>query len=452
AQEYFEKLEQLSNQLQHQKYYETAIFMNGFCAFKTENYEEALNQFIKLESEEIQFINKFQFYFLYGRVLRLSGLNKKAIEMFLRAREVSNEIEESDIVKEKRAKLFLEVGHTHYNMAIETVKNGEADQTTVKSYLQKTINYYEDCAKIWEGLNNYNGLISINQLIGNVHEVLNQLNQSIGYYRKALKYAELINDILSRLHIFNLIIQVLERLELHDIIVKEIDEMLSKIKTYAFIDLFTISRFHRQLGMSLFKLGRKKEALSELLISMNIYNNFEEPIIDSLDTLQNIIEIYKNYEEDKYIQYYQDQYNQLQEKIQAAEIKGKKDFGVLGELKELWVLYEDGTTLFSYAPETKFDPNLFGGFLTALQSFSLELTSEYMDSMTMGLDQYTFYREENCNIFIMGRSSVKTSMNLVTKSLKTIYKNFWNQYEKFLEKFDGFVGRFSNFINWIENS
>ena len=105
AQEYYETLEELSNQLQHQKYYETALFMGGFCAFKTGDYENALDKFKKLESEDIQFIDKFQFYFLYGRVFRLVGQIDNAVEVLERAEEMETLTKESEEAKEKHAKL-----------------------------------------------------------------------------------------------------------------------------------------------------------------------------------------------------------------------------------------------------------------------------------------------------------------------------------------------------------
>ncbi|MFX1393600.1 MAG: tetratricopeptide repeat protein [Promethearchaeota archaeon] len=448
AQEYFEKLEDLSHQLQHKKYYENAIFMDGFCAYKTEDFDKALIQFKKLDAEEIQYINKFQFYFLYGRLLRLAGLNDDAIEKLLKAYKISNSLEASMDLKEKRAKLILELGHTNYNLAIQTIKAGKVDRIKLASYLNNTINNYKDAIKIWEDMDNFPALIDAYQLIGNIYSVLNEHLHSIENYRKALYYAELTNDIFKRLHIFNLIIQTFVRLEMHEVIVKEIDEMLSKIVSYAFMDLLTISGFHRQLGIALFKLGKEKEALSELLIALNIHNKFDTPSNEALLTLENIIEIYKNTGEEKYIQYYEEEYNKLKDKIQLMEIKEK--FGILGDVKEIWFIYDDGTTLFSYTPETSFDPNLFGSFISALQSFSLELTSKQLNSITMGRDQYTFYIEEKKPFFIMGRSNVKASLNAIIKVLQELYNQFWNQYKSTLEKFDGFVTRYSNFIKQIE--
>jgi len=451
ALDYYEQLEPLSEQLQHQKYHETSLFMAGFCAFKIEDFEKALEKFKKLDAEEIQFINKFQFYFLFGRVLRLSGQTENAIEVLLKANQISLSMEDSKDIKEKRAKLLLELGHTNYNMATQIVKSGKFDQKKLESYLLNAINQYEDSIEIWKEIDDFSALISTYQLLGNIFNVLNNPSQAIEYYRNALKYAEEINDIASRFRIFNFIVQTLVNLNMHEVIVKEIDEMLSKMISFAFMDLFTISSFHKQIGESLFKLGKDKDALSELLISLNIYNKFETPAAEALPTLQLIIDIYKNSNEEKYISYYEEQYNDIKDKIQETEIDKKKAFGILGEVRELWLILEDGTTLFSYTPETTFDPHLFGSFLCALQSFSKELTSENLRQVTMGEDQFTFYFEEEKPYFVMGRSNIRASINSVKDTLQTLYGMFWDQYKQFLSgQFDGFIGRFSNFRNMIE--
>ena len=313
------------------------------------------------------------------------------------------------------------------------------------------INNYEDSIEVSKELDDFSALISTYQLLGNIFNVLNNPSQAVGYYRNALKYAEEINDVVSRFRIFSFIIQTLVNLNLHEVIVKEIDEMLSKMISFAFTDLYTVSSFHRQLGESLFKLGKDKDALSELLISLNIYNKFETPAPEALPTLQLIIDIYKNSNEEKYISYYEDQYNDIKEKIQETEFDKKKAFGILGDVRELWLILEDGTTLFSYTPETSFDPHLFGSFLCALQSFSKELTSENLRLVTMGEDKFTFYFEGEKPYFIMGRSNVRASMNSVKETLQTIYGMFWDQYKQFLSgEFDGFVSRFSSFQNLIQ--
>jgi len=249
---------------------------------------------------------------------------------------------------------------------------------------------------------------------------------------------------------YKLIIQTLVKLDLHEVLVKEIDEMLAKLVSYAFIDLYTISGFHRQLGISLYKLGKSKEALSELLIALNIYNKFEDPVQESLDTLETIIEIYSEEKNEKYISYYKNQYNSIEVNIKELAAKKKKEFGLIGDVREVWIFMNMGTQIFAHAPDTTVDPQLFGGFLAALTNFSKELTSENLNEMIIGSNRYTFFTGEDKPIFILARSSTTTSMGFIEKILKKIYTEFWNQFSVVLENFDDEISRFQVFEDTLE--
>ncbi len=450
ARRYYDDLENLANQLQHKKYYETAVFMSGVCAYKSMDYLEAIKKFSILKSKDLEHINQFNYYYLYGQVLRLLEMNANAIMVLLKAFEISEQMEKTEEIQEKQGKLLLELGHTNYNMAIAMKKSGKVDEPTLRSFLNNSVDYYKSATEVWSDLNRFSSLIFTHQLIGNIYEYFEEHEAAVESYRKALEYAETSNDVLNRLKSFKLIIQTLSKLELHEILVKEIDEMLAKIRSYAFIDLYTISGFHRQLGESLHKLGKSKEALSELLIALTIYNKFEEPVQESLDTLQNIIDIYSEENNEKYINYYQGQYDSVKAGIKDLAAKKKKEFGLIGDVREIWIFMDMGTQIFSHSPETTVDPQLFGGYLSALTDFSKELTSDYLNSMTIGTDRYVFYREEDKPIFILSRSNITTSMDLIEKILTKIYNEFWNQYSAFLVDFDDVISRFSTFEDILE--
>jgi len=450
AKDYYNELEDLANQLQHNKYYETAVFMAGVCAYKSLDYIEAIKKFSILETKDLQHINQFNYNYLYGQILRLLEMNENAIIILQKAYTISEQMQKTDEIQEKQGKLLLELGHTNYNMAIAMMKSGKVDETELKSFLSTSINYYKSAIEVWSSLDRYSNLISTHHLIGNIYEYFERHETAIESYRKALEYAEISNDIINRLKSFKLIVQTLVKLELHQVLVKEIDEMLAKIVSYAFIDLYTISGFHRQLGESLYKLGKSKEALSELLIALNIYNKFEDPVQESLDTLQNIIDIYSEDKDEKYINYYQNQYDLIKTAIEDLATKKKKEFGLIGDVREVWIFMNMGTQIFSHAPESSVDPQLFGGFLSALTNFSKELTENYLNGMGIGNDRYTFFRDEDKPIFILARSNITTSMDFIEKILKKIYNEFWNQYSAFLVDFDDEISRFSNFDDILE--
>jgi len=451
AQNYYEELEKLANQLQHQKYEETAIFMQGFCAYKSGDYNNALKKFLVLESAETQFINKFQFYYLYGRVLRLMGQNQNSIMILKKALDFGENINQSSELKEQRARLFLELGHVNYNTAIMVLKAGRIDQDSLKSFLNETMSYYHESLRIWEELENITNLMYTHQLIGNLYEILNEFEKSLESYAKALNYAELSNDVMSRLKIFNLIVEIREKLGMHDVIIKEIDEMLAKIRPYAMLDLFTISNYHTKLGKALIMADREKEALSELLIALNIYNKFETPVQEGLNTLQQIIDIYKKENQEKYIQYYSDQHEELKAKIEDVNQQKEEKLKALDVIREFWLFMNEGVELFSHAPESQLDPLLFGGFVSAMQSFSMELTSEQLRAISIGIDKYTFYRETDMPFFIIGRTHLKSPDKSIGNILKMLFQEFWKQYEEEVKEFSGEVTQFADFLDIVKD-
>jgi hypothetical protein len=224
--------------------------------------------------------------------------------------------------------------------------------------------------------------------------------------------------------------------------------MLAKTIAYAYLDLFTISNYHKYLGESLFNLGRDKDALSELLISLNIYNKFENPVLDSLSVLQMIIKIYgrsNNADKTKYLEYYTDQYRHIEMKIHQIKEEKVKVFTLLKEVKEFWIFTLDGRQLYAHAPETNYNPELFGGFLSALQNFSMELASKNLKSITIGLDQYVIFREEK-PFYVLGRANYKAPLYNIEIILKHIYDHFWKIYQKILQEKDVDISKFSQFF------
>lgn len=454
AKDYYKELETLAKELDHVKYIETSIFMQGFCSYRNEDYDDALTIFMRLESlkSDLNFINKFKFYSIYGRVLRLKGYYENAMDLLQKAIDFNNQLEQTDEIKEQKAKILLEIGHVQYNIAINIIKRDYFIPNAIDEALNQSLSYYGDAVDVWEEINNYSSLIYTYKLIGNIHDLLNEIDLSIGSYNKALKYAEESNDVMNRLEIFSTIVEQYGKLGEHDTLIKVLDENLSKIRAYAFLDLKTISSYHKKLGESFIIMDRKQEALSELLIALNIYNRFETPIKDALSTLQLIIDVYKDNNEEKYLKYYQEQYRILDEKIQDLERK-KADslkFRVLDVLKEFWIYMIDGKELFSMVSESNFDPQLFGGFISALQALSGELSAQELKSVAMGRSKFTIFREKELPFFIIGRTGSNIDIDLLEFVFTAISREFWKLFQPFLEDFDDDTSRFTNFSTFIE--
>ncbi|MFX1382466.1 MAG: hypothetical protein ACFFBP_08460, partial [Promethearchaeota archaeon] len=124
----------------------------------------------------------------------------------------------------------------------------------------------------------------------------------------------------------------------------------------------------------------------------------------------------------------------------------------LHTIGEIWIYSTStGVTLFSYAPETQVDQDLLGGFLTAIQQFSLELSQKEFDSMVIGNDLFMFYKEPNMEFAIFGKASNKTPPELAKRILTIIYKRFWKEYAPSINDFKGDITPFITFKDIIES-
>jgi hypothetical protein len=108
-----------------------------------------------------------------------------------------------------------------------------------------------------------------------------------------------------------------------------------------------------------------------------------------------------------------------------------------GPIKEAWVFHNSGIELFRHSPETNLSSSLFGGFLTAIQAFSFELSRQQLDDLQMGSDRYSFYHPPDAPIFVLGRSTNLVPRGLVLKALAQVGNLFAQQFEDALASFDG---------------
>ncbi len=447
--DYFKELEILAKKLDHQKYYEKASFMTAFCAYKMKYYDLALKIYEKLDSSNLEFINRFDLYFLYGRLLRLLKKYSKAIKIFNKAIE-NIEIEGVDKKKKnKLAKLYFEMGHSYFFNTTEKMLSNFSG-TIYENDLKKIIDYYEKANEFLLELNDYTNLIISHQIIGNLYEKMGDPTMAIIYYRKAIRYTEENNDVLSRMKLFDLVINDLMILGKQYQLIKEIDEILYKIKTYAFMDLPTIARYHTKLGELYFKMGYMKECLSEFLIALNIYNELENPREEGLKLLKNIIKVYSKINEVNFLEYYKEKYKEYLQKLDIFE-KEQTKLHVLNTIKDIWIFTTQGEELFSYAPESSSDPQLLSGFLTALRNFSFEMASEQLNAIKLGFDQYLIYGKVDKKYIIVGRASVNHSEKTIRYLLKKIFRSFEENFGSIIESEEYDQNSFGKFIDILVN-
>ena len=445
ALDYFKELESLAKKLKHQKYYENALFMSAFCAYKIKDYERALELFDKLDSFNLEFINLFDMYFLYGTLLRILKNYSKSIEIFNKAIESIDIDGIENTTRKNLAKVYFESGNSYFFYTTDQMLSN-SEETIYQNDLKKTIEFYEEANEILLEINDYSNLIISNQIIGNIYENIAKNSKAINFYRKAIKYTKENNDVLSRMQLFDLIINNLMILDRKRQLIKEIDEMLYKIKTYAFLDLSTVARYHSKLGKVYINLGYMKEGLSEFLIALNIYNEFEYPKEESLRLLKNIMEIYSNTQDSNYLEYYKEKYNEYQQKLNKFE-KEQTKLHALNIIKDIWIFTIEGKEIFSYAPESSSNPQLLSGFLTALRNFSFEMASEQLNAIKLGFDQYLLYGENNKSYIIVGRASINHSEKTIRNLLQTIFSSFSDNFDSIIKNEEYHKNTFTSFTD-----
>ena len=216
AKGYFKRLQKLAKELQHDKYRETSIFMGGFCAYKNENYTSAKKKFEKIDVLKSKFINKLQYFTIYGRLLANHDKYEEALQSLLKALEISSELEDRDIIKKQKSQILYDLGILNYKIAVNDLKNsGITQKENYYTYLKEAIYYFNRAADILITLKDFNMLIQIYQLIGNIYESLDEDLNSLEYYEKALNAAEISKTPNKEIKILNRIVQKQAKLGMH---------------------------------------------------------------------------------------------------------------------------------------------------------------------------------------------------------------------------------------------
>lgn len=448
ALDYYIELKELAKKLNHQQYYEIGKFMAGFSALKIRRYPLALKLFKELSFSDFNFIKPFDFYFLYGKTLKNVYEYNKSIQILTKATNSLNITDASSQRKEKLAEAYLELAHSYFIITTEKMLKNPRNQNYNNEF-QKIIEIYEKASEIFSDFNNYSNMIICNQLIGNIYENMNKRNKAITFYRNAIEFTKENNDVLSKMQIFDLLINNLIELGKKMEVIREIDQMLYKVRAYAFLDLPTIAKYHTKLGKIYASIDRNKEALSEFLIALNIYDDLNIPREEALDLLDEIITIYIKTNQNKYLEYYRNKLKHYQHNIQKLKSKEKSQT-LLTLIKDLWILKTDGEIIFSYTPESKSNPQLLGGFLSAILNFSFELTSEQLNAIKLGFDQFFLYGNGQTSYIVIGRVNINQSESVVREHLKTVFNSFGETFGSILNEEEYKPSNFSKFVEILK--
>ena len=119
-------------------------------------------------------------------------------------------------------------------------------------------------------------------------------------------------------------------------------------------------------------------------------------------------------------------------------------------LKDLWILTENGVVLFSRVFDQTINPQLFGGLMSALNTFAEKLTDGGISNFEMSDLRFVIVKRRS--FLFIGSSLNKTKEKKVIDELKRISDVFFEVYNEKLINWDNDVNYFSDFGDHIDKS
>ncbi len=117
-----------------------------------------------------------------------------------------------------------------------------------------------------------------------------------------------------------------------------------------------------------------------------------------------------------------------------------------GIFQELWIFSQDGLPLADFCDDGSRDRELLGPFLSAMKSFTKELTGDELHSFSLGNMKITTKSALNGRIFLCGITSLKAKDKTLKKACNVICKIFEEMYDPSdFDKWDGDLAFFDRF-------
>ncbi|MHA1680483.1 MAG: hypothetical protein ACTSUE_05705 [Promethearchaeota archaeon] len=121
-------------------------------------------------------------------------------------------------------------------------------------------------------------------------------------------------------------------------------------------------------------------------------------------------------------------------------------------LQDIWILKEDGIVIFQHIfDKEKMNTQLFGGFMSALNTFASQLDENGLSNFELGAKKFTIIKH-NRLIFI-GNYDKKQKAKKASEELKDVINKFFNTFAfDDIINWVGDLGFFKNFEDVIKDS
>jgi hypothetical protein len=120
-------------------------------------------------------------------------------------------------------------------------------------------------------------------------------------------------------------------------------------------------------------------------------------------------------------------------------------------IQDLWIFSKDGRPLVEVFHNSEVDSALLGAFLSAIESFSMEVTGADIRSFTFGDNKFILTSCLKGNIYLVSRSGIKVKTKKVRKVFEIITEFFEELYTiNDIDNWDGDLSFFNRFKDRIE--
>jgi len=121
------------------------------------------------------------------------------------------------------------------------------------------------------------------------------------------------------------------------------------------------------------------------------------------------------------------------------------------KVSEIWIITEAGIPLFNRSEDEKVNVLLFGGFLSAIQTFiKTSFHEDKLDRLVLGDSKLNFFHNEKHFIFIVIRTHKKVKDKEIDKTLELINDLFISNYQEKLAHNVTDMTEFSDFNEILE--
>jgi hypothetical protein len=119
-------------------------------------------------------------------------------------------------------------------------------------------------------------------------------------------------------------------------------------------------------------------------------------------------------------------------------------------LQDVWILYKSGIVVFHRPFKELVSPQLFGAMMSALNTFSEQLTDGGLSNFELNNKRFTIIKTSD--LLFVANSSKQFNQKKVNREIKKVSKKFLKLYSEDLENYQGRIGVYSQFKDEIEDS